>query len=584
MLVQTLVIILLDILSRKYALMFPITNISEMIYKLNIGVITTYPLIFSSYVFYITSDKYIEFIDFQEHPHREYLKKSELVGIINAVTAIIVIMSLPIELHVNGEFFTQTGLAIYGVYASGACCFISWIVMLLSARKKYKKDNMLKFSKYTPIYAYIFLYILAIVFQILLPQISIISAVISFMTVLIYNTIENPDVGLINELNKAKQEAEEASNHKTEFLANMSHEIRTPLNAIVGFSQSLAKENISGRAKEEVEDILMASSSLLDIVNGIIDISKIEANKVEIIESEYRPKKMINEVISLINARIGSKPIDLKVLVDDKLPGILYGDSIRIKQIMINILTNSVKYTEEGRILLQIKINNENDNCKLIIEVSDTGMGMSEDNLANLFNSYQRFDSEKNAAIEGTGIGMTITKSLVDLMNGEINVKSKLGQGTTFTITLNQKIIKLEQEEVIEKSENVIAFNASGSRILVVDDNKINLKVAERLLRDYQITVETVISGAECINKILEGEKYNLIFMDIMMPKMNGVEALENLKNIVGFNMPVVALTADVISGMEDKYISQGFDDCLAKPIVEEELYYMLKKYLKESK
>ena len=328
----------------------------------------------------------------------------------------------------------------------------------------------------------------------------------------------------------------------------------------------------------------MASNTLLDIVNGILDIQKIEANKVEIVNDEYKSKRMINEVTSLINARIGSKPIDFKILIDENLPAVMYGDVIRIKQIMTNLLTNSIKYTNEGRILFQIKANNENDICKMTIEVADTGIGMTEESIAQLFNKYERFDIEKNANIEGTGLGMAIIKGLIDLMNGEIKVKSKYGEGTTFTVTIEQKIIKqhLDEFDDIEVSKDIKAFNASGSKVLVVDDNKINLKVAERLLKDYQLEVETVMSGAESIDKVLNGNKYDIIFMDIMMPKMNGVEALNNLRSIVGFNMPVVALTADVIAGMEDKYISQGFDDCLAKPIVEEQLYYMLKKYCKE--
>jgi CheY-like chemotaxis protein/HPt (histidine-containing phosphotransfer) domain-containing protein/anti-sigma regulatory factor (Ser/Thr protein kinase) len=256
---------------------------------------------------------------------------------------------------------------------------------------------------------------------------------------------------------------------------------------------------------------------------------------------------------------------------------------MRVKQIMINLLTNAVKYTNEGRILLQIKANNTKDICKLTIEVTDTGIGMTEESLKQLFTKFQRFDITKNINVEGTGLGMAITKGLIDLMKGTIDVKSKYEQGSTFTVTIEQKIIQMAVEDNVEETDQVKAFNASTSKVLVVDDNKINLKVAQRLLSDYKIQVETVNSGSECIDKILDGKVYDLIFMDIMMPKMNGVEALENLKSIVGFKMPVVALTADVISGMEEKYISQGFDDCLAKPIVEEELYYMLRKFLKEA-
>ena len=259
---------------------------------------------------------------------------------------------------------------------------------------------------------------------------------------------------------------------------------------------------------------------------------------------------------------------------------------MRVKQIMINLLTNAVKYTSEGRIIFQVRATNEKDICKLEVQVADTGMGMTEEDVQKLFTKFQRFDMDKNVNVEGTGLGMAITKGLVELMNGDIKVKSKYGEGTTFIVTFEQKIVAkvLEETEEVEEESQSKTFDASGQRVLVVDDNKINLKVAERLLREYNLTIELVNSGSECIDRILDGEKYDMIFMDIMMPKMSGIETLENLKNIVGFNMPVVALTADVISGMEEKYISKGFDDCLAKPIVEDELYHMLKKFLKENK
>ena len=218
------------------------------------------------------------------------------------------------------------------------------------------------------------------------------------------------------------------------------------------------------------------------------------------------------------------------------------------------------------------------------IQVADTGLGMNDEDIDKLFTKFQRFDMNKNAQVEGTGLGLAITKGLIELMGGEIKVKSKYNQGTTFIVNITQKIIKQREEKsLIPEEKHNHVFNAAGQKVLVVDDNKINLKVAERLLREYNLTIEVAQSGSECIDKILDGKKYDLIFMDIMMPKMSGVETLENLKNIVGFNMPVVALTADVISGMEEKYISKGFDDCLAKPIVEEELYYLLKRFVKET-
>ena len=584
MIIHTIVLLIVDIASRTYAVTYPLTDFTKYFFKVTVCLLTTYPLLFSYYVFCITSKNHIELIPFKEHPHKKYFQKAEVRLYFLLILTWIILFCLPIELHVIDGKFTQTGLMMYGGYLSGACCCISWLIMVLRKNKELKEKGEKITKKYTPVYIYILLCVIAVTMQLLVPAICWVSVSISFMSVLIYHTIENPDVNLINKLHLAKKEAEEANKAKTDFLSSMSHEIRTPLNAIVGFGQALAKEDISGQAKAEVQDILMASSTLLDIVNGILDISKIEANKIEIVNSEYNTKKMLNEVTSLINARIGSKPLDFKVLIDENLPAILYGDSSRVKQIMINLLTNSVKYTNEGRILLQVKANNEKDICRLEIQVQDTGMGMTEEAVEQLFIKFQRFDEEKNGNVEGTGLGMAITKGLVELMNGNISVKSKYGEGTTFSVTIEQKILSMEEVEEIEvETEDVKAFDASGQKVLVVDDNKINLKVAERLLREYKLTIELVNSGSECIDKILDGHKYDLIFMDIMMPKMNGMETLENLKNIVGFNMPVVALTADVIAGMEEKYISKGFDDCLAKPIVEEEMYYMLKRFLKEN-
>jgi len=577
-LIYTTISLIIDLLSRLYAITYPITELSEYIFKVNICFLVGYPILFSYYVFCATSEKNIDMIEFNDNPHKSYFNRASKIMYCFMIISWIIVFLLPIELTVKGDYFVQEGLAMTTSFAIGGLCIMSWIIMLIKVRKQIKK------IKFIPIYIYTVICTLTVVLQTLIPEICFVSVGIAFMTVLIYHTMDNPDVHLIKQLNIAKAEAEKANNTKTDFLSSMSHEIRTPLNAIVGFGQALAKEDISGTAKEEVQDILMASHTLLDIVNGILDISKIEANKIEIVNGEYNSRKMINEITSLINARIGSKPIDFKILIDENLPDVLYGDSMRVKQIIINLLTNAVKYTQEGRIIFQVRATNEKDNCKLEIQVADTGLGMNDDDIAKLFTKFQRFDMNKNAQVEGTGLGLAITKGLIELMNGEIKVKSKYNQGTTFIVNITQKIIKqkLEKSPIPEETHTHV-FNAAGQKVLVVDDNKINLKVAERLLREYNLSIEVAQSGSECIDKILDGKKYDLIFMDIMMPKMSGVETLENLKNIVGFKIPVVALTADVISGMEEKYISKGFDDCLAKPIVEEELYYLLKRFLKES-
>ena len=391
---------------------------------------------------------------------------------------------------------------------------------------------------------------------------------------------------MIEQLNIAKDSAEKANSAKTDFLSNMSHEIRTPLNAIVGFSQALKEENLPATAQEEVNDILMSANSLLEIVNGILDISKIEANKLEIVNVEYSSKKLMKDIISLITARIGDKPLEFKTYIDESIPPVLHGDHVRIKQIIVNLLTNAVKYTKEGSVDFKVSTVIHDNICRMIISVEDTGIGIKQEDIGKLFTKFERFELEKNVTTEGTGLGLAITKSLVELMGGKIVVQSVYGKGSKFTVAIDQVIIPktLEEAGLDTDIEDVVEpFNAAGSKILVVDDNRINLKVAARLLKDYQINADLVLSGQECIDKVLNGEKYDLILMDDMMPKMTGTQALQNLKNIIGFDMPVIALTANAITGMKEKYIASGFDDYLAKPIDRNKLHAILKRYVKKS-
>ena len=574
-----LLTIIMDLISTVYALNNPITFTTEMLIKAYLWLLISWVYIFSYYVFAISAPYSAGAIDFKDHPNKQYFKRAKTLTTVGITVICLWISLVDINIYVNREIYFYDGPAIIIAYISTAIGVITWVGMLIKNRKNIKN------KKYIPVFAFFILAILTIISQILIPNISLVTPMAAFITVLIYFTLENPDLHMIEKLNVTKEEAETANTAKTDFLSSMSHEIRTPLNAIIGFSQALAKEDISGRAKDEIKDILTASNNLLDIVNGILDISKIEANKIEIVDVDYSTRKLIKDTSSLINARIGSKLIDFKMEIDEKLPKVLYGDSMRVKQILINLLTNAVKYTKEGYIKLTIKAAKRNEKCRLTIIVEDTGIGMTEEDLEKIFTKFQRFNMDKNVNVEGTGLGMAITKGLVEMMNGEISVQSKYGKGSIFTVEVDQQFSTKKVEEIEEQVEsNIEAFNASGQKVMVVDDNKINLKVAERLLREYNVSVELVVSGKECINRILDGKKYDLIFLDIMMPKMKGPEVLQNLRNIIGFKTPVVALTADVISGMEEKYISQGFDDCLPKPIIEEELYHILRKYLKENK
>ena len=481
---------------------------------------------------------------------------------------------LPLNyINTNGMVYS------YGV-AANMCYIYSFICLIISTILMVKNIKRKKLIKYTPLIIYLIFGGLVMVIQKINPSLLLITSTETFITFLMYFTIENPDMKLIAQLNEARDQAEKANNAKSEFLSSMSHEIRTPLNAIVGFSQALKEEDIPETSMQEVDDIIMASQNLLEIVNGILDISKIEANKIEIINVDYNFKKVFDELTILTKARLGEKPIDFRVSYDESIPITLHGDYSRIKQVVLNILTNAVKYTDEGYIEFKVSSIKKDNVCRLIISVEDSGIGIKQENISKLFSKFERFDEERNITIEGTGLGLAITKKLVDLMDGKIVVQSIYGQGSKFTIAIDQIIAK-NQIEVLEENDKIeIKEDLSNKRILIVDDNKVNLKVAARLLKDYKVQTEEVSSGDECLIKIRSGKSYDLILLDDMMPRMSGVETLKHLKELNGFNIPTVALTANAITGMREKYLADGFDDYLAKPIDKKELGKVIQKFL----
>lgn len=487
----------------------------------------------------------------------------------------LVIALLPVEFYNVNKVIYTFGPAANFVYVMSFLFAITCCYYLL-------KNKNFKNKKYLPLYLYLMFGSLVIVVQKIYPGLLLTTSMEVFVTFLMYFTIENPDVKMIKQLEVAKEQADKANHAKSEFLSSMSHEIRTPLNAIMGFSNGLLEEEINDTAKSDVKNIVMASENLLELVNGILDISKIEANKLEIIETPYNFKDMFDELVLLTKARLGDKPLDFKYSYDKNIPEYLYGDAIRLKQVIINLLTNAVKYTNTGYMMLNISGKIKEDKVKLVITVQDSGIGIKKENIDKLFSKFDRLGVEKETSVEGTGLGLAITKKLVELMHGNINVQSEYGSGSKFIIRVDQKILKGEELEKAKNKKPVQTeqiIDAHGKKVLVVDDNLLNIKVAERLLAKYNVTIESVMSGQECLDKVNLG-KYDLILLDDMMPKMTGGETFVKLKEIEGFNTPVVILTANAITGMREQYLSEGFDDYLAKPIEQLELNRVMKKYL----
>ena len=495
--------------------------------------------------------------------------------VMNAINliAVILIVFLDVQVIQNGHNYSITGSASIITYL---VCGIHLLCSIVTVFIFHKKRDI----RHIPIYAIIVIIgILFILFR-LNPYLIVISITLTFINYLMYHTIENPDVKMIEELELAKNQAEKANHAKTDFLSSMSHEIRTPLNAIVGFSECVLSSNTLEEAKENSADIINASKTLLEIVNGILDISKIESGKLEIINSSYKAKELLESVATLVRPRMEEKGLDFQISISDDIPEILYGDHSNLKKIVTNLLSNASKYTEHGFVKYSVSCINNNNICRLIITVEDSGRGIKEENISKLFTKFQRLDEDRNTTIEGTGLGLAITKKLLELMGGKIVVQSRYGEGSKFTAIVDQKIeiiknLNTAPVEVVTKSKDV-----SGKKVLIVDDNTLNLKVASKLLEKYKLNIETVDSGLACIEKINSGSIYDMILMDDMMPKMSGVETLNELKKQSDFTTPVIALTANAISGMKEKYISCGFNDYLAKPINKTELETIVYKYL----
>ena len=549
--------------------------VNRFVHNLFMGSLMIEIFIFFSYTITLIYDR------------EEELKKKRKKWTVPIVIALVAMMFLPLDYIETEQGNYSMGPAVIGTYGVVAVYSVMIGKELLL---HWKEIN--KYKRTCVLFAYGTQIVLS-VYQAIVPTALTSSLGIALINLSVFLTVENPDVHMIEMLRMEKERADEANAAKSRFLSNISHEIRTPMNAIVGLTEVLLRKEWPSEEKGYLLNIHNSGNALLNLINDLLDFSKIEAGKFEIVDDTYDMEQLLRDVHILGKVRIGNKKLELKMNIDPQLPKQLWGDGLRIRQVIINILNNAIKYTEQGVVTLTVKIvETEEERVKIYISVRDTGQGIRQEELSKLFDAFTQVDIKKNQGKESTGLGLTISSQLVELMGGRLEVASEYGRGSEFFFTVWQGICTTEkmgdfhaasnQVEDISKNVYKCEYVAPNAHVLVVEDNEINQIVLQAILEPLKIQLDFAENGKEAL-EMIKNKKYQVILMDHYMPVMDGVETtieIRNMEDQYYREIPIIALTADAVEGTKEQFYKIGMNDFLTKPVEMKKICKTLQEWI----